>query len=395
MGLGDQIVLRARELGLDLVGIGPAHPQSGGDSYAAWLAKGYHGEMAYLARPDAVARRKDLSLSLAGVRSVVVVGLNHYSTHPTPDLRADPSRGTIASYARGDDYHDVLMSRLRQLGAFVEAEAGQPVCWRAYVDTGPILERELAAGAGLGFVGKNGSLIHPRLGSWLLLGELLLTLDLPQVAEILLAPAAQEHAEPAGTCGGCTRCLDNCPTGALVAPYTLDARRCISYLTIELKGPIPRELRPLIGNRIFGCDICQDVCPWNRRYARPGAEAALRPRPSCIEPRLLDLMALDDTGFCASFTRSPVLRAKRRGLLRNVAVALGNWGEQAAVPTLSNALHDPEPLIRGHAAWALGRIATPDACSSLEQASAAETDDWVRDELAFALGAPCPPQAGP
>ncbi len=171
------------------------------------------------------------------------------------------------------------MPRLHQLGAFIQAEAGQPVAYRAYADTGPILERDLAAGAGLGFIGKNTNLIHPRLGSWLLLGELLLTLDLPPTATISNPAIEQRQAVPDGTCGGCSRCLDICPTTALVAPYVVDARRCISYLTIELKGSIPRELRPLIGNHIFGCDICQEVCPWNRRFARPSAEAAFRPRP--------------------------------------------------------------------------------------------------------------------
>ena len=384
MGLAHQITERAHELGFDLVGIGPAHLLTGTGRYADWLANGYHGDMAYLARPDAVARRQDLSLILPGVRSVVTVGINYHSITPAPDLRADLSRGIIARYAWGDDYHDVLTARLGQLGAFIQARSSQPVAYRAYTDTGPILERALAAGAGLGFVGKNTSLIHPRLGSWLLLGELLLTLDLPPAAATLGPAAGPSQAVPDGTCGNCTRCLDSCPTGALVAPYTLDARRCISYLTIELKGPIPHKLRPLIGNHVFGCDICQEVCPWNRRYARPTTEVACQPRPGFTSPRLLDLMALDSEGFRRISARTPVKRSRRRGLLRNVAVALGNWGDPVAVPVLAGALRDPEPLIRGHAAWALGRIATPEACRSLEQASITETDEYVRDELRLA-----------
>jgi len=320
---------------------------------------------------------------------VVAVGLNYHSVAPAPDLRADPSRGVIASYAWGDDYHDVMMRRLRRLGAFIEAESGGSVVHRAYVDTGPILERDLAARAGLGFIGKNSSLIHPRLGSWLFLGELLLTLELPEVVAISEATGGQGHAVTAGTCGGCTRCLDSCPTGALVAPYTVDARRCIPYLTIEKRGPIPRELRPLIGNRLFGCDICQEVCPWNRRFARPTAEAALLPRPGLVAPRLLDLMALDDEGFRLKFLGSPVQRAKRRGLLRNAAVALGNWGDPVAVPALITALRDPEPLVRGHAAWALGRIATAEARRSVRQASIIESDEWVREELKAAESDSC------
>jgi epoxyqueuosine reductase len=393
MGLADQIILRAQKLGFDLVGIGPAQPLTGADRYTAWLANGYHGEMAYLARPDAIAKRQDLSLILPGVRSVVAVGINYHSIAPDPGLQADPSRGAIAAYAWGDDYHDLLISRLGQLGAVVQAEAGQPVAYRAHADTGPILERDVAVGVGLGFVGKNSNLIHPRLGSWLLLGEILIDVDLPPSVATFALTMGQ--VVPDGTCGSCSRCLDTCPTSALVAPYIVDARRCISYLTIELRGAIPRELRSLIGNHIFGCDVCQQVCPWNRRFARPTAEAAFQPQPGLTAPRLLDLMALDEEDFRTRFGRSPVERSKRRGLLRNVAVALGNWGDPAAVPALADALRDQEPLIRGHAAWALGRIATPGACRSLEQASTIETDAWVRDELRLALGVSSPLRAPP
>jgi epoxyqueuosine reductase len=256
------------------------------------------------------------------------------------------------------------------------------------VDTSPILERELASQAGLGFIGKNTNLIHPRLGSWLFLGELLCTQDLLPIREPAQhgregAVAAQVAVE--GTCGRCTRCLDTCPTGALVAPYVLDARRCISYLTIELKGPIPRHLRPLLGNHIFGCDICQEVCPWNRRFARPTGEPAFQPQADRIAPRLADLMALDDDDFRQRFRRSPVKRAKRRGLLRNVSVALGNWGDPSAVPALVHGLGDAEPLVRGHAAWALGRIGTAEARRALHEGLAEEGDEWVREEMALAL----------
>jgi epoxyqueuosine reductase len=378
MGLGDQIFLRARELGLDLVGIGPAHPQSVGDRYAAWLAKGYHGEMAYLARPDAVAARGDPARLLPGVRSVVVVGANYYAGSLPPALGNDPSRGVISRYAWGDDYHDLLVPRLRQLAAWVEAERGKPVAHRAYADTGPLLEREMAARAGLGFVGKNTTLIHPRLGSWLFLGALLLDVEIPPAGPD--SSGRSGSVASGGTCGRCTRCLDACPTGALVAPYLLDARRCLSYLTIELKGPIPTGLRPLLGNRIFGCDVCQEVCPWNRRFARPTAEPAFLPRLDAGDPRaphLLELMTLDDEGFRQRFRGSPVIRTKRRGLLRNVAVALGNWGDPAAVPALTGALADAEPLIREHAAWALGRIGSDDARRALDQVPRTETEGWV------------------
>ena len=373
--VGEEIVAEARRLGFDLVGIARATPPATADRYRAWLERGYHGEMAYLARPDAVAGREDLARIQPGVRSVVTVGTNYYTLPIPPELRDDPARGVIASYAWGEDYHDVLAPRLRQLGAFVETQMGTEVAHRAYVDTGPVLERDLAAGAGLGFVGKNTNLIHPGLGSWLFLGELLLTADLGE-----RQPLASE-----GTCGRCNRCLEACPTGALVAPYVLDARRCISYLTIELKGPIPRDLRPGIGNRIFGCDICQEVCPWNRRFARRTAQAAFQPQPDAIAPHLLELLALSDEGFRQRFRGSPVKRAKRRGLLRNAAVAAGNWGDPVAVPALAKALGDGEPLVRGHAAWALGRIGSDKGLRALERALAAEQDAWVREEMALSL----------
>jgi epoxyqueuosine reductase len=368
------IQAEARRLGLGLVGVVPAEPPATAGHYRDWLDRGYHGHMAYLARPDAVARRADLARTLPGVRSVLAVGVNYHTRPLAPALAGDPSRGLVASYAWGDDYHEVIVPRLEALAGFLAAATGGTVAHRAYTDTGPVLERDLAARAGLGFVGRNTNLIHPRLGSWLFLGELLLAVELPS-----LSPGGRW-----GTCGRCRRCLDACPTQAFVAPYVLDARRCISYLTIELKGAIPRELRPRIGNRIFGCDVCQEVCPWNRRFARPTAEPAFQPRPGAMAPRLLDLIELDDEAFRQRFRGSPIRRAKRRGLLRNVAVALGNWADPRAVPALARALHDAEPLVRGHAAWALGRIGTGEATLALEQALATETDAWVAEEIRLA-----------
>lgn len=376
IALGDRIRARARALGFDVAGVAPAEAgEPAMEAYRAWLARGFHGEMGYLSRADAVARRADPARILPGVQSIVVVALNYHTRPLPPHLRDDPSRGVIASYAWGRDYHDLMLPRLEQLAAAVELETGQAAACRPYVDTGPVLERALAVRAGLGFVGRNANLIHPRLGSWLFLGELLTVAALP--------PGEQEAG---GTCGHCTRCLEACPTAAFPAPYVLDARRCISYLTIELKGPIPRELRPLMGNRIFGCDICQEACPWNRRFARP---TALAPElaPGRVAPPLLELLALDEEAFQRRFAGSPVKRAKRRGLLRNVAVALGNWGDPAAVPALSRALADAEPLVRGHAAWALGRFGIPPARQALEQALPAEPDGWVCDEIVAALAA--------
>jgi epoxyqueuosine reductase len=393
-----QVAAAAHRLGFDLVGIAPATAPATADRYRAWLERGFQGSMGYLARPDAMDKRSDLKQILPGVQTVVVVGTNYFTEPLPPGVGDDPSRGIVASYAWGRDYHEVLLPRLDQLAVCLETIVGPgngtAIAHRAYVDTGPLLERELGARSGLGFVGKNTNLIHPRLGSWFFLGELLLTCELAAGG-----PAVASAAGSAGTCGGCTRCLAACPTGAFVEPYLLDARRCISYLTIELKGPIPRELRPAMGNRIFGCDICQEVCPWNRRFARPSPEPAFQPRPGAIAPHLLDLLALDDGGFRQRFGGSPIKRAKRRGLLRNVAVALGNWGSPSAIPALSHALHDGEPLIRGHAAWALGRIRgsdaaqrpSHDAVTALERALDTETDTWVREELRHALADDFPP----
>ena len=374
-GVARAIQDEAHRLGFDLASITSPAPSTSLERYRSWLANGFHAEMAYLARPDAIAKRGDLSLILPDVRSMVIVGAN-YGTVALPDsLRDDPSRGIFASYAWGDDYHEWFASRLHRLAEFIQGLCKEPVAYRAYVDTGPILERELAARGGLGFVGKNTNLIHPELGSWLFLGELLLAEKLP----------ATEAGAGRGTCGECTRCLDACPTGALVAPYVLDARRCISYLTIELKGAIARELRPLLGSRIFGCDICQEVCPWNRRFARPTLEPAFQPRPDAPAPRLLDLFALDAAGFRSRYRNSPVKRAKRRGLLRNAAVALGNWGDRSGLAPLAKALGDDEPLVRGHAAWALGRMADPQARSALAEAITTESDPWVREEIRLGL----------
>jgi epoxyqueuosine reductase len=314
--------------------------------------------MQWLARDP--ERREDLRRVLPGARSVVVVGLSYFVLDPPEELWHDPARGRIARYAWGLDYHEVMLPRLQQLAGFIQQEAGGAGT-RAYVDTGPVLERDHAARAGLGFIGKNSLLIHPGLGSYLFLGEILVDAELDYDepspdggATCRVGPPGRSKVS--GTCGNCTRCLDVCPTHALPAPYVLDSNRCISYLTIELKGSIPLELRPLLGNWVFGCDECQSICPWVRRYARPTRQNFLRYDPELVAPSLIDLMSLDEAGFRARFRGTPISRAKRRGLLRNVAVALGNWGSPAALPVLERALQDPEPLIREHAAWAVERI---------------------------------------
>jgi len=377
MNVIEQIHQKARDLGFDLASVAPAHPVLYLDAYRSWLARGYHGEMGYLARPDRVERREHPDKILPGARSILCVGLNYYPG-PLPDaLQRDPSRGLISNYAWGLDYHDLMLPRLEELVAFIPAAAGRDVACRAYVDTGPVLERAYAAEAGLGFIGKNTCLIHPKMGSWLFLGEILL--------DVVLEPAPEKVSV---SCGNCTRCLDACPTGALAAPYVLDARRCISYLTIELKGPIPRELRPLMGNRIYGCDVCQAVCPW-QHFAEPTSKAAFRPdEPERAAPLLLDLIKMSEGAFRQQYKGTPILRTGRGRLLRNTAVALGNWGDERAVPALVQALSDAEPLVRGHAAWALGCVGGRVAQKALEEARHRERDPYIRQEIQMAMDSP-------
>ncbi len=384
--LAERVKAKARELGFDLVGIAAAGLAPHATALAEWLAHGYHGEMAYMARDP--ERRQDPSLVLEGVRSIIVLGVRYVAPRLPDAIRRDPSRGLIATYAWGPDYHDQIRPRLFELDAFLRRETGRTTRARCYVDTGPVLERDWAMRAGLGFIGRNTCLIHPELGSWLFLAVMLVPEELEP--DPIPEPRALPSGHPAwrladgrvGTCGACTRCLTACPTHAFVDAYTLDARRCISYLTIELRGPIPRELRPLMGNWIFGCDVCQDVCPWSgpRTRSQPSPEDLAR-----WAPPLLELLALDEVGFRRRFRRTAVMRAKRRGLLRNVCVAIGNWGNPAAIPALARALNDPEPLIRGHAAWALGRIGGAAARDYLARALAAETQEEVRREIQWAL----------
>ncbi|HYB74690.1 MAG TPA: tRNA epoxyqueuosine(34) reductase QueG [Candidatus Sulfotelmatobacter sp.] len=361
---------RARRLGFDLVGVSPVGAPRHAGSFAEWLRRGLHGEMAYMART--AGQRMHPGEFLPWARSIISVGMGYATPHPPGVPPGDP-RGWISRYAWGDDYHDVLQERLDGLLAAVR-ELAPGAQGRAYVDAGPVLERDAAARAGLGWIGKNTLLLHPARGSWFFLGELFLDLVL-------------EYDRPLrDRCGRCDLCLKACPTGAFLGPYVLDARRCISYLTIELKGAIPRELRPLVGAHVFGCDICQDVCPYNAKNKAFAAEPAFDPRPGLRAPELIPLLGLTEAEFRRRFAGSPLTRPKRRGFLRNVCVALGNLKDPQAVPALARALReDAEPLVRGHAAWALGRIGTPEALQALEEASRREADAAVRSELAEAL----------
>jgi epoxyqueuosine reductase len=366
--LRQQIIAQATALGFDLVGITSAAPLAHGGRLRAWVAQGFAGDMGYMSRN--VETRLEPCRVWPDVRSIIVLGMNYYTSPAVPE--AAPGRGWIARYAWGEDYHTVLGDKLKALVERIRVIEGPDVQARWYVDTGPILERELAWRAGLGWPGKNTNLLNRQVGSWLFLGAILLDREL-----VYDAPATAH-------CGTCTRCLSACPTKALVAPGVLDARRCISYLTIELRGSIPRGLRPLMGTHIFGCDICQAVCPWNRQ-APESSEPAFLPRAGFAAPELIPLLRLSDEEFRARFRGSPITRAKRRGLLRNVAVALGNLRDLRALPALEAALHEAEPLLRSHAAWALGRLGGSGAQRALQVALSTEHDGDVQEEITLAL----------
>jgi epoxyqueuosine reductase len=401
--LSAAVVDAARGLGFHAVGIAPALPARRFRAFEDWLERGMHGDMAYLADPEQKQARADVRLLLAGARSVVVVALAYDAgVVPLERLRSgsaapagsgsrsvggarggdevpagerESARGQVARYARNRDYHSIIKARLRELADRLSQLVGRPVASRPCVDTAPVLERELAERAGLGFVGKNTLLIAPGLGSYLLLGELILDVE--------LEPSAAETAK--SRCGACTACLEACPTGAFVGPHVLDARRCISYLTIEHRGAIPRELRSAVGTRIFGCDVCQEVCPFNAAApARTAPDPGLALTIRAAERSALDLvrtLGLGTAQMRQLVRGTPLRRAGRDGLLRNVCVALGNTGDPAAIPALARALAgDRSPLVRGHAAWALGRLGAREVL-----AAAHDRDEFVSGEIAAAL----------
>jgi epoxyqueuosine reductase len=350
----EKIRQRALELGFDDCRFTTADVPASTGQFQNWLAEKRHGEMAWLERN--VPKRTDPQKVLPGAKSIITLAVSYArgdecretsdglssvpdSRHPSPVTR----HASIARYARFEDYHDVLGGRLKELTRFVNQLGGAETHSLWHVDTGPMLERDFAQRAGLGFIGKHTNVISRRFGNWILLGEIITTLE--------LEPDAPEKNH----CGNCTRCIEACPTRAITAPFQLDARRCISYLTIELKGPIPVELRPAIGHRIFGCDDCLAACPWNR-FAREGKMMKARAHLELTAPDLMELLQLDEAGFKSRFAGTPILRTKRRGLLRNVCVALGNAGDKSALPALQKAAGDSEPLIAGHARWAMGQI---------------------------------------
>jgi epoxyqueuosine reductase len=369
-----EIADRARELGFDLVRFTSADPfPEARRVLEERIAQGlFSGLTWFTAERASVAG--DPARLMPGVRTIVSLGISYLSDEaPVPSVPGNP-RGRVARYAWGLDYHEVFKDKLWALHAFAQERLGRPVEARALVDTARIVDRAVAQRAGLGWYGKNTNLLNREYGSWILLGELLLDVELPP-------------DEPVKThCGSCTRCMPACPTGALIAPGVLDNDRCISYLTIELRGPIPREMRPLVGDWVFGCDICQEVCPVNRKAA-PGNHPEFGPSAGIgPSPSLAELLDITEEEFKQRFRHSPVKRAKWAGLRRNAAVALGNVRDPATIPALTRALDSEPPLVRGHAAWALGRFDDPQARSALLRRRQLEEDDWVREEIDLALG---------
>jgi len=364
------IKAQAARLGFDLCGICPAVAPPGVDRLQAWLAAGYVGEMHYL--PDRAEAAADPQHVMEGARSIVMLAMNYRSAEPSP---VQPGQGRISRYAWGNDYHDLIRSRLAMLADWLRTAAPTAKV-RGVVDTAPLLEREFAQLAGLGWIGKNTLLLNKQMGSWFFLAALLTDVELDDDA-----PHATDH------CGTCRACLDACPTQAFVDAYVLDARRCISYLTIELRESIPEELREGLGDWLFGCDVCQDVCPWNHR-APLAKEFAFQPSPGMNPIELAGLFELNDEAFRKRFRHTPLWRAKRRGLLRNAAIVLGNRPDSAAMPALVRGLNDDEALVRTACAWALGKYDLIEARDALSTRQAIETDSVVKSEIQRALNSP-------
>lgn len=361
----EEIRTRATELGFAKIGISRTERLDERNGLDEWLTAGNHGEMLWMGRN--ADKRLDPRLLLAESRSVISLAANYYA----PVSHSEDGRhGKISRYAWGRDYHAVLKSKLKSLVDWIE-QNDPKARGLYYCDTGPVMDKAWAHKSGLGWIGKHSNLITRELGSWVFLAEIVVNLD--------LEPAEESR----NYCGSCHRCLDACPTRAIVAPYVVDARLCISYLTIELRGPIPRELRSLIGSRIFGCDDCQDVCPWNR-FATPSDESQFYPADGNQVPVLTELMQLTREQFEERFRHSAVRRAKYAGFLRNVAVALGNSRDAGATKVLTQALEHEEPLVRAHVAWALGKIGGAEACRALQESLSRETDAAVLEEIRIA-----------
>lgn len=368
MALTHWIKEEARRLGFVAVGVTTPDAPPHLHVYREWIAAKRHGEMEYLASDRALQRRSAPGELLPGCQSILILGA------PYDPPRGDTKAPRVAAYAVGLDYHEVLLDKMRALVQALETRMGAEVGHRMYTDTGPILERELAQRAGLGWIGKNTCLIDPRRGSYFFLAEILLDL-----------PLAPDEPFQEDRCGTCTRCLDACPTQCILPDRTLDATRCISYLTIETQGSIDRELRDDVGPWLFGCDVCQEVCPWNVRFSPSSGAAPFSPRAFLDPPDLDSFLTMDAEAYPARLSHSPLKRARRRGLVRNAAVVAGNLAREETIPALAALLEDGEAVIRAHAAWALGRIGGARARDALESRSAVEEDAEVASEVQTAL----------
>lgn len=354
---------RALKEGFDAFGVTKPGAPAFQNYFEDWLSRGSHGDMDWLARTK--DRRADPHVLWPDAKSVIVLGMNYGPDENPLALLAQHERGAISVYARGDDYHELIKGKLKQIGGWLTAKAGGEI--KVFVDTAPVMEKPLAAAAGLGWQGKHTNLVSREFGSWLFLGSIFTTLDLPA------------DAPEADHCGSCRACLDICPTAAFPAPYQLDARRCISYLTIEHKGLIPRDLRAAMGNRIYGCDDCLAVCPWNK-FAQAGHEAKLAARDENRAPELVELVKLDDAAFRARFSKSPVKRTGRDRFIRNVLIAAGNSGDPSLVLDAKRLLEDSSPLVRGAAVWALSKLAPDEFKNAARKFYREEHDESVREE---------------
>jgi epoxyqueuosine reductase len=370
--LRDTIRDRALSEGFDAVGFAPADfGREAGVRLGEFLSAGYHGDMGWMAAR--ASERAAPTTLWPEAKTAIVVGLSYAPKDDPLAMLEHKERGVVSVYARGSDYHDVMKSKLKRIARWLSESEKAGV--KIFVDTAPLMEKPLAMAAGLGWQGKHTNLVSRDRGSWLFLGSILITLELA---------ADQAHDD---RCGTCSRCLDACPTSAFPSPYKLDARRCISYLTIEHKGPIPHELRAAIGNRIYGCDDCLAVCPWNK-FAQAGREAAFRPRIELTAPRLAELARLDDASFREFFSGSPIKRIGRDRFIRNVLIAIGNSSMPEMIPIVEGLLADQSPLVRGAAVWALGRLSSERFASAKAEWLKVERDEQVQEE--WLVGLPTP-----
>ena len=335
------IKAKALDLGFELIGIAPVEPVPELDFYRDWIESGYAGEMKYL--QNNIDKRTDIRELEPAAKSVVVCGKVYHADYPLSTDQQEPSKGWISRYSWGDDYHEILKKRLHSLREFIENESPEICKNRVYIDTGPVVDRVQAKYAGIGWFGKNTCLINQQQGSWFFIGEIITSL------ELVTDPVHPDR------CGSCQRCIDACPTDAILEPYVLDSRLCISYLTIELRDEVPVGLRSQMGSHVFGCDICQDVCPWNRK-ATVTEDQEFQPREGLFNPKLEDLAAMTLTDFQETFRKNPVKRTKYSGLMRNVAVAMGNSGDHKFIPQLQQMSHSTDKMISEHAEWALQEL---------------------------------------